>query len=122
MSKKNRTALDDRFDKILQNAEQQAKINKEDIFDSRCYNDYCTTYQLTGQRGVATCFKDHRGLKYLIYCDCCGEDHTLTKDEFKRFQSTYENKKEKKVVPIRREEEFYEYEEEEEYAELKFKY
>lgn len=123
MAKKNKTAFDDRFDKVLANAETQAKISKEDTFDSRCYNDYCTIYQTTGQRGVAMCFKDHRGLKYLIYCDCCGEDHTLTREEFKYFESTYKTNKGSKVIPIRAsDDEFYEYEEYEESAELKYKY
>ena len=124
MAKKNRTALDERFDKIIESAEQQAKTNKEETFDSRCYNDYCTTYQQTGIREVAVCFKNHQGTKYLIYCSCCGEDHTLDRDEFRYFKSTYEKKKknESKVVPIRPEPEYYDYEEHEELAELKFKF
>ncbi len=123
MAKKNRTALDERFDKVIENAEQQAKISKEEIFDSKCYNDYCTTYQTTGKREPAVCFKDHQGKKYLIYCNCCGEDHTLDKEQFKYFKSTYDNsKKSSKVIPIRPDSEFYEHEEYEEFAELKFKY
>lgn len=82
---------------------QPEYMTDEDVFDHYCYNDYCTTYSLTGEREPAICFKHRFKNQYLIYCSCCGEGHKLTKEEFVLFQKKISTEKDlaSKVVQLK---------------------
>ena len=65
----------------MANATANAEALKDKLpFDFVCINDYCPGY--VDSRAMGICWKTKKNT-YGFFCQICGQDETLTKDEFK---------------------------------------
>lgn len=78
--------------KILQSIEQGLlladKFKSREPFDFPCPNDDCPLKN--GRRYMAQAFKNNAG-GYSIYCDVCGTEEKLDKQEFKSLKKIFDH-------------------------------